>query len=83
MDVAAVFKGADFTLLPTTARLRSWSCRSRRQSDVTAQADRAAELRATANARPGPPGLTALLTGAEGFAVDVAAVFKGADFTLL
>jgi len=52
------------------------------ESDVTAQADRAAELRATANADL-PSGLTALLTGAEGFAVDVAAVFKGADFTLL
>lgn len=50
--------------------------------DVSAQADRAAELRATANADL-PSGLTALLTGPEGFAVDVAAVFKGADFTLL
>ena len=47
-----------------------------------AQADRAAELRSTANADL-PAGVTALLTGPEGFAVDVAAVFKGADFTLL
>jgi RND superfamily putative drug exporter len=51
-------------------------------SDVTAQADRAADLRETANADL-PDGLEALLTGPEGFAVDVAAVFKGADFTLL
>jgi len=51
-------------------------------SDVAAQADRAAELRSTAN-KGLPAGLTALLTGPEGFAVDVAAVFKGADFTLL
>jgi RND superfamily putative drug exporter len=51
-------------------------------SDVGAQAERAADLRATANADL-PDGLTALLTGPEGFAVDVAAVFKGADFTLL
>jgi RND superfamily putative drug exporter len=51
-------------------------------SDVAAQAERAADLRETANADL-PDGLTALLTGPEGFAVDVAAVFKGADFTLL
>ena len=50
--------------------------------DVTEQADRAAQLRETANADL-PDGLEALLTGPEGFAVDVAAVFKGADFTLL
>jgi RND superfamily putative drug exporter len=50
--------------------------------DVTEQADRAAQLRDTANADP-PEGLEALLTGPEGFAVDVAAVFEGADFTLL
>jgi len=50
--------------------------------DVGAQADRAADLRETANADL-PSGLEALLTGPEGFAVDVAAVFKGADFTLL
>jgi RND superfamily putative drug exporter len=51
-------------------------------TDVDAQAERAAELRETANAAL-PDGLEALLTGPEGFAVDVAAVFKGADFTLL
>ena len=52
------------------------------EADVTAQADRAAELREIARTDL-PDGLTALLTGPEGFAVDVAAVFKGADFTLL
>ncbi|CAN5127701.1 MMPL family transporter [soil metagenome] len=51
-------------------------------TDVAAQADRAEKLRSTANADL-PSGLSALLTGPEGFAVDVAAVFKGADFTLL
>ena len=51
-------------------------------TDVAAQADRAAELRSLANENL-PSGVTALLTGPEGFAVDVAAVFKGADFTLL
>ncbi len=50
--------------------------------DVEAQAERADELRSIANADL-PSGLTALLTGAEGFAVDIAAVFEGADFTLL
>lgn len=52
------------------------------EPDVAAQADRAAELRELANADL-PSGLSALLTGPEGFAVDIAAVFKGADFTLL
>jgi RND superfamily putative drug exporter len=51
-------------------------------SDVTQRADRAADIRTAARAEL-PKGLTALLTGPEGFAVDVAAVFKGADFTLL
>jgi len=51
-------------------------------ADVTEQADRAADIREIANAEL-PTGLEALLTGPEGFAVDVAAVFKGADFTLL
>ncbi len=50
--------------------------------DVAAQTERAAQLRTTANDNL-PTGLTALLTGPEGFAVDIAAVFKGADFTLL
>lgn len=51
-------------------------------SDVNEQSERAAELRSIANDDL-PDGLTALLTGPEGFAVDVAAVFEGADFTLL
>jgi RND superfamily putative drug exporter len=51
-------------------------------ADGADQADRAADMRETANADL-PEGLTALLTGPEGFAVDFAAVFKGADFTLL
>jgi len=46
------------------------------------QAERADEIRAEANADL-PDGLTALLSGPEGFAVDIAAVFEGADFTLL
>jgi RND superfamily putative drug exporter len=52
------------------------------ESDVAAQNTRAADIRTTANANL-PDGLKALLTGPEGFAVDIAAVFKGADFTLL
>ena len=52
------------------------------EADVAAQADRAVDLRETARTDL-PDGLTALLTGPEGFAVDIAAVFKGADFTLL
>jgi len=51
-------------------------------SDVTAQAERADELREVANSAL-PNGLTAFLTGAEGFAVDIAAVFEGANITLL
>ena len=50
--------------------------------DAGEQAERADELREIANAGL-PSGLEALLTGAEGFAVDIAAVFEGADFTLL
>lgn len=50
--------------------------------DAGEQAERADELREIANAGL-PNGLEALLTGAEGFAVDIAAVFEGADFTLL
>ncbi|MCY7325538.1 MAG: MMPL family transporter [Microbacteriaceae bacterium] len=50
--------------------------------DIDSQSARAAELREIANA-PLPDGLTALLTGAEGFEVDLSAVFDGADFTLL
>jgi RND superfamily putative drug exporter len=52
------------------------------EADVDLAAERATELRAAANAEL-PDGLTALLTGAEGFAVDIAGVFAGADFTLL
>jgi putative drug exporter of the RND superfamily len=51
-------------------------------ADVAEQADRAAEIRSIANDGL-PSGVSALLTGPEGFAVDVAAVFKGADVTLL
>ncbi|MGX5679933.1 MMPL family transporter [Schumannella luteola] len=51
-------------------------------SDVAAQAERADEIRSIANTGL-PSGLEALLTGPEGFAVDVAAVFEGADVTLL
>ena len=51
-------------------------------SNVDEQAERADTLREAANEGLAP-GLTALLTGPEGFAVDIAAVFDGADFTLL
>jgi RND superfamily putative drug exporter len=52
------------------------------ESSVEVQKERAIELRETANDGL-PSGVTALLTGAEGFAVDISAVFEGADFTLL
>jgi RND superfamily putative drug exporter len=52
------------------------------ENDVDVAAERATELRDAANADL-PAGLTALLTGQEGFAVDIAGVFAGADFTLL
>ena len=51
-------------------------------NDVTAQRERAAELRDLAGAELGDS-VHVYLTGAEGFAVDIAAVFLGADFTLL
>jgi len=51
-------------------------------SEAGAQAERADEIRAEANSGL-PTGLEALLSGPEGFAVDIAAVFEGADFTLL
>jgi putative drug exporter of the RND superfamily len=81
----AEFSNADFVPPPTvsddgTAAIVVIPLES--EADVAAQADRAAELRETANADL-PTGLEALLTGPEGFAVDVAAVFNGADFTLL
>lgn len=53
-----------------------------KEADVAVQTSRAAALRTAANTDL-PTGLTALLTGPEGFAVDIAGVFKGADFTLL
>ena len=49
---------------------------------VSDRADRAEGIRSTANAGL-PDGVSAVMGGPEGFAVDVAAVFKGADFTLL
>jgi RND superfamily putative drug exporter len=52
------------------------------EDNVSKRADRAAEMRQVARADL-PEGLTSLMSGPEGFAVDVAAVFKGADFTLL
>jgi len=51
------------------------------EPDVAAQADRAQELRDAASADL--EGVRVYLTGAEGFEVDIAAVFAGADFTLL
>ena len=51
-------------------------------TEAAEQAERAEAMRDTA--REGlPDGLTALLTGPEGFAVDIAGVFAGANFTLL
>ncbi|PRY69951.1 RND superfamily putative drug exporter [Glaciihabitans tibetensis] len=52
------------------------------EEDVAIQTERADELRALANTDL-PNGLSALLTGPEGFTVDITAVFAGADFTLL
>lgn len=52
------------------------------EPSVDLQKERAIELRTIANEGL-PSGVKALLTGAEGFAVDIAAVFEGADFTLL
>lgn len=51
------------------------------ESDVAAQSERAQELRDAASADL--DGVRVYLTGAEGFEVDIAAVFAGADFTLL
>jgi putative drug exporter of the RND superfamily len=51
------------------------------ESDVAAQAERAQDLRDAAVADL--DGVRVYLTGAEGFEVDIAAVFAGADFTLL
>lgn len=52
------------------------------EDDVAAQAERAQELRDAASADLSDD-VRVYLTGAEGFEVDVAAVFAGADFTLL
>jgi putative drug exporter of the RND superfamily len=49
--------------------------------DVEEQAARADELRSAAG--DGLDGVRVYLTGPEGFEVDIAAVFEGADFTLL
>ena len=51
------------------------------ETDVLVQAERAQELRDAASADL--DGVRVYLTGAEGFEVDIAAVFAGADFTLL
>jgi len=51
------------------------------ETDVAAQAERAQQLRDAAS--DGLDDVRVYLTGAEGFEVDVAAVFAGADFTLL
>lgn len=51
------------------------------ETDVEAQADRAQEIRDAASADLDD--VRVYLTGAEGFEVDIAAVFAGADFTLL
>lgn len=50
--------------------------------DVDQQAERIAEIRALV-AEEAPEGVTAYVTGPEGFQVDLAGVFAGADFTLL
>lgn len=51
------------------------------EPDVAEQRERAQELRDAASA--GLTDVRVYLTGAEGFEVDIAAVFAGADFTLL
>jgi RND superfamily putative drug exporter len=50
--------------------------------DVDEQAERIAEIRALV-AEDTPNGINAYVTGPEGFQVDLAGVFAGADFTLL
>ncbi|WP_314425182.1 MMPL family transporter [uncultured Microbacterium sp.] len=51
------------------------------EPDVAAQSERAQEIRDIA--ADDLDGVRVYLTGAEGFEVDIAAVFEGADFTLL
>lgn len=53
-----------------------------KEDNVEKQADRAADIRETANADL-PDGMNVKLSGPEGFAVDIASVFEGANFTLL
>ncbi|MEL0273308.1 MAG: MMPL family transporter [Pontimonas sp.] len=50
--------------------------------DVDERAERVAEIR-TLIGEETPPGVEAYVTGPEGFQVDLAGVFAGADFTLL
>ncbi|MFM7013614.1 MAG: MMPL family transporter, partial [Actinomycetota bacterium] len=50
--------------------------------EVAERADRMAELRSLAK-EDMPSGLSVYITGPEGFQVDIAGVFAGADFTLL
>lgn len=52
------------------------------QDDVEKQSERAEEIRESAAADM-PDGLNVKLSGPEGFAVDIASVFEGANFTLL
>jgi len=52
------------------------------EDSVSAQSERADEIRAIA-ADGLPEGITVWFTGAEGFTVDIAAVFEGANFILL
>ncbi len=52
------------------------------EESVSAQTERADEIRAIA-AEDLPDGIIVWFTGAEGFAVDISAVFEGANFVLL
>jgi len=52
------------------------------EDSVSVQAERADQIRTTA-ADGLPAGITVWFTGAEGFTVDIAAVFEGANFILL
>jgi len=52
------------------------------EESISAQAERAEQIRTIASDGL-PEGITVFFTGAEGFIVDIAAVFEGANFTLL
>jgi RND superfamily putative drug exporter len=52
------------------------------EESISAQAERAEQIRMIASDGL-PEGITVFFTGAEGFIVDIAAVFEGANFTLL